>query len=172
MNEPDNRLFLAFPADALAPALSGLQDRLRLPGRRIPAHQFHLTLRFLGHTETTRQQALTRRLGKHPLPAFNLSLDRLGCFSRAGVVWIGPTRVPEALAQLAEAMAQYCASLGIGPPHKAFRPHITLYRHCSGETLPDIEPIGFRPEQLCLYRATPTGQGPVYDRLQAWPLRE
>lgn len=172
MKEPDNRLFLAFPADDLAPALCRLQDWLALPGRRIPSHQFHLTLRFLGQTEMSRQGTLERWLGRRTLPAFTLRLNRLGCFPRAGVVWTGPSRVPGALAQLAEEVGLYCASLKLGPPHRAFRPHVTLFRHCAACPLPETEPLVYRPRSLGLYRSVQTEQGPHYEPLHSWPLKE
>ncbi|MBL1378982.1 RNA 2',3'-cyclic phosphodiesterase [Zobellella iuensis] len=172
MNESGNRLFLAFPADELAPALGRLQDWLALPGRRIPAHQLHMTLRFFGQTEPSRQAALVRWLGRHALPAFSLRLDRLGCFPRAGVVWTGPGRVPEALARLADELGRYCAGLKLGPPHRAFRPHVTLFRHCAACPLPKTEPLVYRPRSLGLYRSIQTEQGPHYELLRSWPLRE
>ncbi|PSJ42409.1 RNA 2',3'-cyclic phosphodiesterase [Zobellella endophytica] len=168
----DNRLFLAFPADRLAVPLARLQDHLVLPGRRIPPEQLHLTLRFLGETTAAHQQALQRHLNRLALPAFALTLDRLGYFPRAGVVWIGPSRPPEALMGLADELELGCHALGTAPSHRAFRPHVTLFRHCNGTTLPAISPLTYVPERLALYRSTLTEQGPRYDCLQAWPLRE
>lgn len=168
----DNRLFLAFPADRLAVPLARLQDRLSLPGRRIPPEQLHLTLRFLGETTAVHQRALQRHLNRLVLPTFALTLDRLGCFPRAGVVWIGPSRLPESLEGLADELELGCRILGMASSHRAFRPHVTLFRHCSGTALPAISPLTYTPARLALYRSTLTEQGPRYDCLQSWPLRE
>ncbi|GHA25303.1 RNA 2',3'-cyclic phosphodiesterase [Oceanisphaera arctica] len=167
-----SRLFLAFPADDQAPALSRLQDRLALAGRRIPASQFHLTLRFLGPLTPVQSGSLLKQLPKMRLPAFTLELDRLGSFPRAKVVWIGPSRVPFALSTLSDELAARCAALKLGPPHRAFRPHITLFRHDSTQELPPITPIRYRPSRLCLYSSTLSEQGPNYHILQSWPLTD
>lgn len=92
MANDDNRLFLAFPAEQLAPALEALQHRLALPGRRIPAHQLHLTLHFLGQCSPEQQSSLLTQLDRLPLPGIELELDRLGCFplGRRGVAGAEP----------------------------------------------------------------------------------
>ena len=167
-----SRLFLAFPADELAPALSRLQESLGLAGRRIPARQFHLTLRFLGPLSHIQSRSLLKQLPQIRLAAFELALDRLGCFPRAKVVWIGPSRVPPALSALSDELAARCAALKLGPPHRAFRPHITLFRHDTPQALPPITPIRYRPSRLCLYSSTLSDQGPNYHILQSWPLTD
>ncbi|AEY00523.1 2'-5' RNA ligase [Oceanimonas sp. GK1] len=171
MANDDNRLFLAFPAEQLAPALEALQHRLALPGRRIPPHQLHLTLHFLGQCSPEQQSSLLTQLDRLPLPGIELELDRLGCFPRAGVVWLGPSQPPPALMTLAETVELKCRALGIGKPHKAYRPHITLFRHCKTHDLPVITPVPYRPQALCLYRSTLTDQGPVYECLKRWLLK-
>ncbi len=172
MNRDTSRLFLAFPAEELAPTLSQLQDRLALTGRRIPSTQFHMTLRFLGPLTRGQTGSLLKQLPQMKLPAFELELDRLGCFPRARVIWIGPSRLPSALTALSEELDARCASLKLGPPHRAFRPHITLFRHDSTPTLPPIAPLVYRPSRLCLYSSTLSEQGPNYQILQSWPLTD
>lgn len=172
MASDDNRLFLAFSAEALAPELTRLQRRLALPGRPIAPEQLHLTLHFLGQCNPKQQASLLNQLDHLSLPGFELVLDQLGCFSRAGVVWLGPSTPPPALMSLAEAVELKCRALGLDKPHKAYRPHVTLFRHCNTETLPAITPIHYQPAALCLYRSTLTDQGPVYHCLQRWPLAE
>ena len=164
------RLFLAFPADKLAVSLNQLQDQLALPGRRILSHQFHLTLRFLGTLTDTQSTSLLKQLPQMQLPRFELPLNQLGCFTRANVVWIGTNQVPEALMSLYQEINNRCGSLKLGPPHKAYRPHITLFRHPCLPELPTITPIIYRPTKLCLYRSMPNEQGPHYEILESWEL--
>lgn len=170
MANGDNQLFLAFPADTVAAQLHQLQDRLALPGRRIPSRQFHLTLRFLGALNDTQSTSLMKQLPRMQLPRFTLELNQLDCFSRAKVVWVGPTQVPEALQALYQELNNRCGALKLDPPHKAFRPHITLFRHDCVVELPPITPIRFQPTQLCLYRSIQSEQGPHYEILASWEL--
>ncbi|WP_107852021.1 RNA 2',3'-cyclic phosphodiesterase [Oceanimonas marisflavi] len=171
MASDDNRLFLAFPAEELALPLKTLQQRLDLSGRRIPPEQLHLTLHFLGQCSPEQQASLLEQLNRLPLPGFELTLDRLGCFSRAGVVWLGPSTPPAALMTLADTVELKCRALGVGKPHRAYRPHITLFRHCKTDVLPAIAPLPYRPQSLCLYRSTLTDQGPEYHCLKRWELK-
>ncbi len=164
------RLFLAFPADELTGALNRLQDRLALPGRRIPGRQFHLTLRFLGELSATQSASLMKQLPLMTLPGFTLELNQLGSFPRAKVVWIGPTCIPDTLSRLHDDLTLRCHALRLGPPHKAFRPHITLFRHHSAVGLPPISPIRYQPTRLCLYSSIQSEQGPHYEILESWPL--
>lgn len=165
------RLFFAFPADALSEPLLRLQAQLALPGPPIPAHQFHLTLRFLGTLSARQCGSLLKQLPRMNLPRFTLELNQLGCFTRARVVWVGPTQIPQALTELHQDLTRRCGALRLGPTHKAFRPHITLFRHSASGDLPEIAPILYRPSQLCLYSSSRTEQGPSYRILASWPLQ-
>lgn len=170
-----SRFFLAFPADELALPLNRLQEQLALPGRRLLGSQFHLTLRFLGQPTPTQYNSLLRQLPTMALPAFTLQLDTLGFFSAANVLWIGPSRVPSALTELYDDLLLRCASLRIPPPHKAYRPHISLFRQTEitdPTTLPAISPIEYRPRQLCLYRSVPSAEGRDYQIEASWLLGE
>ena len=155
--------------------LQQLQEQLALPGRRMQGPQFHLTLRFLGQPNTTQYDSLLRQLPNMQLPAFTLTLDTLGHFSAANVLWIGPSQVPEALRDLYQDLLLRCASLRMPPPHKAYRPHISLFRQTELPdlaTLPAISPILYRPRQLCLYRSVPGPEGSDYHIEASWPLVE
>ena len=175
----DSRLFLAFPAAELVEPLSRLQTQLqtqlRQPGRRLAASQFHLTLRFLGQLNATQYHSLLRQLPTLSLPSFSLALDQLGYFPGANVLWLGPSQVPSALSDLYQDLLRRCASLRLAPPHKAYRPHISLYRQTElldVAKLPSISPIEYRPRQLALYRSVPSAVGSNYHIEASWPLLE
>lgn len=176
MNADNSRLFLAFSAEQLNESLSQLQEQLptqlALPDSRVPLSQFHLTLRFLGQLNDTQEASLLRQLPSIKLPDFTLQLDRLGYFPGAKVLWLGSSQVPSALSDLYQNLLLRCASLRIAPPHKAYRPHISLYRHIALAdlaVLPKISPLVFRPHQLCLYRSVPSALGRDYQIEASWP---
>ena len=170
MPQSTQRLFLAFPAGQLSRSLVKLQDSLALPGRRIPPEQFHLTLRFLGELSLPLQVRLMRKVSRLPLVAFGLELDKLGCFGRAKVVWLGPTQIPEPLITLAGQTELAIQQLGLAPSRTGFRPHISLFRHTSTGPLPTISPIPYRANQLGLYASRLTSDGPVYECIKSWKL--
>lgn len=166
------RLFLGFPATSLATPLGLIQDKLSLSGRRIPQEQLHMTLRFLGNLTERQYTSLLSQLSTMALPRFMLRLEQLGCFPRANVVWIGPTTVPVELTTLYQELNNRCGSLKLAPPHRAYRPHITLFRHPCLPELPAITPLIYRPSELCLYQSTHTEQGPYYRIQSRWPLKD
>lgn len=177
MNPDNSRLFLAFPAEPLTASLhqlqSQLQEQLAFTARRIPESQFHLTLRFLGQLNNTQAASILRQLPTLSLPAFSLQLDQLGYFPSAKVLWVGPSQVPSVLSDIYQELLLRCASLRLAPPHKAYRPHISLYRSAElaePSCLPNITALTFSPRQLCLYRSVPNALGNDYHIEASWPL--
>ncbi len=118
------------------------QDRLReLPALRerpsvlrwTNTDNLHLTLRFLGETETGRRDFLQDGLaniaaGHAP---FTLALSRLGCFrswSNLRVLWVGIRSESEALQALQADVESLARRVGFAPERNSFSPHITLAR--------------------------------------------
>ena len=118
------------------------QDRLReLPALRekpsvlrwTNTDNLHLTLRFLGETETGRRDLLQDGLaniaaGHAP---FTLALSHLGCFrswSNFRVLWVGIRCESEALQALQADVESLARSVGFAPERNSFSPHITLAR--------------------------------------------
>lgn len=176
INTDNSRLFLAFAAEQLHAPIAQLQAQLQAQqtwsGRAVPLAHLHLTLRFLGQLNGTQAASLLRQLASIKLPAFTLQLDQLGYFPGVNLIWVGPSLVPTALSDLYQDLSLRCASLRIAQPHKAYRPHISLYRHIEPAGLPDlplIKPIVYQPRQLCLYRSVPSAQGSDYQLEASWP---
>jgi RNA 2',3'-cyclic 3'-phosphodiesterase len=97
---------------------------------------FHLTLQFLGETESAGIPAISRALAEaaHAVPGpLEVAYGGLGAFpvpARARVVWAA-ARTPEApgvLGDLAQAVGAALGPLGFPPEARAFHPHVTLGR--------------------------------------------
>ena len=118
------------------------QDRLReLPAlREQPSilrwtnpDNLHLTLRFLGETETRRRHHLQNGLAniatRHA--PFTLALSHLGCFrswSNLRVLWVGIRSESEALQELQADVESLARRVGCAPERNSFSPHVTLAR--------------------------------------------
>ncbi len=118
------------------------QDRLReLPAlREQPSilrwtnpDNLHLTLRFLGETETSRrhhlQNGLVNITARHA--PFTLVLSHLGCFrswSNLRVLWVGIRSESEALQELQADVDSLARRVGFAPERNSFSPHVTLAR--------------------------------------------
>ncbi|MDE0140021.1 MAG: RNA 2',3'-cyclic phosphodiesterase [Caldilineaceae bacterium] len=123
-------------------ALRAEQDRLReLPALRDQRQvlrwtnpdNLHLTLRFLGETETgprSRLQSGLADIAARHAP-FRLALTHLGCFrswSNLRVLWVGIRSEKEALQALQADVESVAQRAGFAPERNSFSPHITLAR--------------------------------------------
>ncbi|MFW5954673.1 MAG: RNA 2',3'-cyclic phosphodiesterase [Guyparkeria sp.] len=142
-----HRVFIAlWPEAAVRDQLVRVARRLPGGGRMVPPGHLHLTLAFPGNVPTDRVDCLVAgldRLRTRPIP---LVLDRVGHFSGARVAWIGPSRVPAALQQLAGAAHQLCADCDIEIEGRRFVPHVTLRR---GATVPAARHFHPVPVRWC-----------------------
>jgi 2'-5' RNA ligase len=137
-NDPDSagRLFIGVPLteEARRAIDSHLQGALPdgIPGRAVPAGNWHLTLRFLGATRTDQLATVVRHLREAELGgAFDVGFGGFGAFSRprsARVLWIGLTEGVERMKGLARTAEDAAREAGFAPEEKSFKPHLTVSR--------------------------------------------
>ena len=122
--------------------LRAVQDRLQeLPALReqppvlrwTNPDNLHLTLRFLGETETAQRLQLQKGLAaiaaRHA--PFTLVPSQLGCFrswSNLRVLWVGIESEAEALQEVQSEVETLARQVGFSPERNRFSPHITLAR--------------------------------------------
>jgi len=176
---PASRLFFAlWPDDETRRQLAALQQALapRFHGLRwIPPRRLHLTLHFLGRMppgQLARSRQLARELRGE---GFSLKLDRLGCFERARVLWLGPSRQPRALSQLQASLGERLAEVGYRPGFDRYRPHVTLARKL--RSLPrelagadTLMPVIWPVDAFVLVESVDTPAGVEYRVLERYPL--
>ncbi len=129
-----------FVGIALDPDLRyGLAAHLRanlageqLPGRKSPAENWHITLRFVGKVSQTDYEKLLARLDEADLGSgFALGFAAFGAFpkpARATVLWLGVDRGADELCRLAAVVEEATVSAGFSPEERPFHPHLTLSR--------------------------------------------
>lgn len=133
------RAFIAIhlPLDvkaALGDVAGELEGRVpRGTVRWVKPEQMHLTLRFLGDTETGKLPAI--QVAMDAVAAanapFELRLDGIGCFPnmrRPRVIWVGLLGEEARLRSLVSALEKELVTLGWEPEGKPFRAHLTLGR--------------------------------------------
>jgi len=133
------RLFISInlTPDLLA-ALTDLQSQLKhqlapQPLRWTRPEGVHLTLKFLGDTETGRIEEIVRALQQavEPHQAFELGIGGLGCFPnrrKPRVLWVGVQDPDERLRHLAASMDDAIAELGWKRENRPYTGHLTLAR--------------------------------------------
>ena len=139
-------------------------------GRAIPAERLHLTLLFLGEVAPDAEKRLLAAAGRVEGRAFDLTLDRAGCFFRSKVFWLGPSAVPRKLAELGQALHAAMAGVGLAPERKELVPHVTCVRDIRHVIRPvPVDPLIWPARQFALVHSEP-GAKPVYHVVSQWPL--
>ena len=168
------RLFFALWPDAQAArALAELSRKTAgaARGRAVPAANLHLTLVFLGEVEAARIASLHRAAGKVGARAFNLTLDQVGSFARAGVAWAGCARVPQPLLDLQSTLERELEAEGFASEARRFSPHLTLARRIAAAVpLAPVTPVSWRATAFALVQSGGNRGG--YATLAQWPLAD
>ncbi len=94
---------------------------------------FHLTLKFLGETETSRISAIAQVLKEVAAdrPSFSFTLDKVGAFGsryQPRVVWLGAEETPQAMLDLHRAIDKKLERIGFARTFGNFVCHLTLAR--------------------------------------------
>jgi 2'-5' RNA ligase len=116
----------------LAEVSTNLRRQVQVPASWVRPENYHVTVRFLGEIEpilTVDLETLCRRITE-AIPAFDLSIDRLGAFpssARPRVLWAGGD-APPAFSDLTEELNRELGSLGFPEERKETVTHITLAR--------------------------------------------
>ncbi len=169
------RLFFAlWPDEAVRAALARQAKPLikHIEGRPVPQHNWHVTVYFLGATVAKKRQFVEMMAGRLRTGPFVLHLDRLGCWPRSGVVWLGASQIPAALFALRAELAAGLAELGWTHEGRAFEPHLTLLRKaaCPRDGLPAPEPVSWRVDRFVLVRSRTLSRGARYEVVGEWEL--
>jgi 2'-5' RNA ligase len=173
MTEPVRRLFFALwpeapvrtALDSAAQAITGKRIR------RIPAHNLHLTLAFAGTVPASVQSCLEAQADRLRLPGFELCIDTVGHFPRPRIQWLGPSRIPPALRELAGALHRVLTQCGLEPDARAFQAHISIARKVS-RALPvrPFGPVHWSIGSFWLVESVTAATGVRYFPLRAWTL--
>ena len=131
------RLFVAICfSDMTLDQLCAAADALRTQGQGhfSPVENLHLTLAFLGQTDTP--DAALAALREVTFPAFTLQFAGIGQFG--SLYWAG-IRENEALRSLQSQLVKHLNVAGFSFEEREFVPHITLARHFTPNS--DFSPV-------------------------------
>jgi len=147
----------------------------------IPQENWHITLKFLGHTSVEKipqlTEALKEELSRHP--SFDLRLTHFTWFpsiKKPSILAIIPEPC-EPLVRLATALNETLTPYGFAPEAKTFRPHLSLARtrarkasHRNEQLLTDIKPIVMHVDKIHLTQSKPKKPTVYYSKLATFPL--
>ncbi|UCG73089.1 MAG: RNA 2',3'-cyclic phosphodiesterase [Chromatiales bacterium] len=139
-------------------------------GRPVPPQHYHLTLAFLGNVPVAQVPAIRAAATGVAAPTLTLQLDRFGYFSRARVLWIGPTEAPAELAQLAASLWAALEPVGLQPELRPFHPHLTIARKVHRAPRdPQARPVAWPVRGFVLVRSVTEPTGARYTVDQCFP---
>lgn len=144
---------------------------MRAGGRGVPAENIHLTLVFLGSVDAAFRECAERAAAAVRVESFTLVLEKMACWSRAGVLWVGPRAAPVPLLELARELNAGLAACGLAPEPRPYAPHLTLGRQL--RSCPDsgwIEPLSWEVSRFTLVQSRTRADGAHYEVLRSWPL--
>jgi len=112
-------------------------------GKKNPLETYHITLNYIGPLEQNQLHELDAALDHFHIEPITITLDKVGYFDNAGVMYVGMKgRPPVALQKAFDEVNEILESLGIESEHNRFptyRPHITVLHDCpSRPTFPVI----------------------------------
>jgi 2'-5' RNA ligase len=167
-----------------------LQERLPRPVVRwVPAHNIHLTLKFLGDVSLSNLEILKKILAVESgrQPPFEISVGELGAFPsirRPRVIWVG-IEAPPQLYELQRGIEAETARLGYAPEEREFSPHLTLGRVARNASTAEVRQlsdvlseakVGFLGAACIrdahLFRSDLQPGGAIYTQLFSAPLAQ
>ena len=171
MSRPQtHRIFFALnPGERVRREVHTLQQASGVEGRAVPAANFHVTLAFLGMQEANLIPRVCEVASSLSFEACDVVLDQLGRFKRAGVLWLGVSRVPEALGRFQHDLVGALLDAGIGYDRKPWKMHLTLYRkmRTPAPTIGPIE-VRWRLENFSLVESVSVNRGVEYHDIGCW----
>jgi RNA 2',3'-cyclic 3'-phosphodiesterase len=160
----------AWPDDETRAALEYLLDRLRpdVPqARPMQPRNLHLTLAFIGDIDTSAASRVARACESLTIDSVDWSIDSLGWFPRARVMWAGG-QVNERLGAVVDRARTLLDGLGVGYDRKPFVAHVTLFRDARrfDRSGPLESALPWHTAHVALYAAARDERGPLYRRVE------
>lgn len=175
------RLFIGLPiADETKATLRAIVERLRTTIdprigkiRWTDPEGWHITLQFLGNCDEQQYDCLVRALRFIPMRPFQVEVDGLDTFERAGVLFAG-VRLDENLASLQHQIGRETTTCGFASDDRPYHPHITLARTPRGTRIPPHQLMKsnssiYLAERFCLYESVTGVNGPQYSVKASFP---
>ena len=179
VKKTQHRLFFAlWPSDEVRneikkqvqPLIKQLKQH---PAKKVPPHNWHITLAFLGNVSSETKQCVIEQAGVITGSSFALQLNEFGFFKRASVVWLGTKQCPDVLKELVEHLNKKLADCGYQSEFKDYTPHLTFLRKAY-KPLDDllVEPVHWQVNEFVLVESVTTDRGARYQVINRWPLNE
>lgn len=154
----------------------------KLPGKRVPASHWHITLQFFGEIGEATLERLTLLLRTLDLGIeFSITIGQLGAFPderSAKVLWVGVEEGRQALISFAEHLAQIFLLAGFEVDSRPYIPHLTVRRFFPPRNVSKwiktsaLKSLTFKVTELVLYESILDSGTAQYIPLVRLPLKK
>ncbi|NNF16290.1 MAG: RNA 2',3'-cyclic phosphodiesterase [Gammaproteobacteria bacterium] len=169
------RLFFAvWPTDEVRAALVEGTQILHESGdgRVVDPANLHLTLAFLHNVETALLPCICDAAQRACTNRFSITLERIGWWRRAGILWVGPAGTHAILRELVGRLWQELGDCGFTPERRRFTPHVTLARKVTrAPRVQTLVPIHWPVSSIVLVESVTGRSRSTYNVIDSWPLR-
>ena len=179
--ERPERLFIGVPLDDTAREAIRQKLPTVLPGKPVPAENWHFTLRFLGSTKAATRDQILRSLRSRTLGRrFSIRFNELGAFPnprRARILWVGVDRGADRMGEIGVIAESVGRQAGFEAESRKYTAHLTIARIdppsnvvalMSREAL-DVD---MDVNRIVIYRSR-LGKGPArYEEVESIPLSD
>lgn len=131
-------------------------------GKPVPIDNLHITLAFLGDVEMVRIDHLAQAIGRIEQAPYTLVLDRIGCFPRARVVWLGASRRSRSFARTRRGVNRILEELGFKTEKREAAPHVTLLRKARPLRAVQFDPVEWPVKEICLVESKLSPNSAIY----------
>jgi 2'-5' RNA ligase len=189
------RTFIAIELSAeIKAALNKLQEQLKTANadvKWVKPQNIHLTLKFLGEIDEKKLKMIIQILedASGKMSSFYIRLSSLGAFPKINfprVIWVGIDKGDKETQELAAALEEKIAKIGIPKESRPFSSHITIGRIRSALNRENLVKIlgelaaqfsnqaaaEFRVTKITLFKSTLMPQGPIYEVIKEAPLKD
>jgi 2'-5' RNA ligase len=169
----NQRLFFAlWPSLELSRELYSIAGRvLEGEARRVPPENIHLTLAFLGSVKSSFRQCAEQVAAAVRTGSFTLTLEQIDCWSKSGILWVGPRYTPEPLSRLVRELNAGLVACGYVPEERSYAAHLTLARKLRRFNKNfSIDPLVWDVRRFSLVRSLTHTNGARYEIVRSWEL--
>jgi 2'-5' RNA ligase len=174
VQEKTRRIFFAlWPDDATRNAIASVvkPELVNHPAKKVPLHNWHLTLAFMGNVTTAQYECATQYAAGVRGQPFELVFDTFGYFPKPRVAWLGCSSVPAALQALVTQLNTALAPCNYTPEFRHYAPHLTLLRKADRGVQAEVtSPVHWQVNEFVLVESKTLQSGSVYQVLQSWRL--
>jgi 2'-5' RNA ligase len=131
----------------------------------------HLTLAFLGSVDAAFRECAERAAAAIRAASFTLTLEQLGYWPKAGILWAGSRQTPPLLLQLVGQLNAGLAACGYEAEQRPYAAHLTLARKARlRQVIPAMASRAWVISRFHLAQSHTHADGARYEILRSWAL--